>query len=155
MLNAIGGAFAGTPSLNSFNSKAEVIKWAIEFTSTTDDKYNEVPDYDKAQAMYEFVCKNVALPDVPADPQREFFKELKGIIDKELAKKNKEEAIPLPGSSPLAPISNKIRKILYDNNFKAFKGEASTDYSKDIFRLDGDGEYLELIITHSICPKAD
>ena len=115
MLNSAIGSlgFAGLPTLSDFNSKAEVIKWAIEFTATNDEKYNRVPDYEKAQALYDFIIKNVTLPDFPSDPQGEFFKELKNVIDKELEKsKGKGDATPLPGFSPLAPISNKIKKSL-------------------------------------------
>lgn len=157
MLNsAIGGlGFTGQPTLSSFNSKAEVIKWAIEFTATNDEKYNRVPDYEKAQALYDFISKNVTLPDIPADPQGEFFKELKNVIAKELGKKKiKEEATPLPSFSPLAPISNKIISLLRENKFLLIKGEDEYGLSSSTFRLDGDREYLDVTIIHSICPHS-
>lgn len=156
MLNSAIGSlgFAGYPTLSSFNSKAEVIKWAIEFTATNDEKYNRVPDYEKAQALYDFIIKNVTLPDFPSDPQGEFFKELKNVIDKELEKgKGKEEAIPLPGSSPLSHVVNKLNTILRDNKFKSISAAGANDYSEEIFRLHGNGEYLQVTITHSTCPK--
>lgn len=181
--SGIGASFAS--SLESFKSKADVIKWATEFTSTLDDKYNRVPNYEAAQALYEFVNKNVALPDAPSDPQGEFFKELKEVIENRLEKvtdeesnnngtvpgtvefseknpcevvgeQTEEEAILLPGSSPLSPAVNNLRSILRDNKFKStITAGTHDDYSEEVFRLDGNGEYVEVRISHSICPKKE
>ena len=181
--SGIGASFAS--SLESFKSKTDVIKWATEFTSTLDDKYNRVPNYEAAQALYEFVIKNVALPDTPSDPQGEFFKELKEVLENRLEKvmdeesnndgtvpgtvefpeenpgevvgeQTKEEAIPLPVSTPLSPVANNLRSILRDNKFKStITAGTHDDYSEEIFRLDGNGEYLEVRITHITCPKKE
>lgn len=67
----------------------------------------------------------------------------------------KEEAIPLPGSSPLSHVANKLRSILRDKKFKSISGEGANDYSKETFRLHGNGEYLDVTITFSTCPKKE
>lgn len=180
MLNSgIGASFAS--SLESFKSKADVIKWATEFTSTLDDKYNRAPNYEAAQALYEFVIKNVALPDAPSDPQGEFFKELKEVLENRLEKvmdeesnnngtvpgtvefseenpcevvgeQTKEEAIPLPVSSPLSPVANLLRGVLRDNNFKSISAGADSNSSKELFQLKGNGEALRVTIVHTTSP---
>ena len=67
----------------------------------------------------------------------------------------KEEAIPLPGSSPLNPVANNLRSILRDNKFKLISGAGANDYSEETFRLHGNGEYLDVTITFSTCPKTE
>lgn len=65
-------------SMNNFQSKAEVLKYAIEFTSSSDMSGSRTFDKEKAQELFDFICKNVNLPDVrpnPADGLVEFAKE--------------------------------------------------------------------------------
>lgn len=65
------------PTMRSFNSKAEAIQFAIEFTAGYSDGMR-FPNKDVAQELFDFICKNVELPDVrpnPADGLVEFAKE--------------------------------------------------------------------------------
>lgn len=65
------------PTMKNFNSKAEAIQFAIEFTASTSMGGRQA-DLDAAKELYDFICKNVALPDVrpnPADGLVEFAKE--------------------------------------------------------------------------------
>lgn len=55
--------YAGVPNINNFNSKAEAIKFAIEFTASPGVSAR-TPNYEAAQELYDFICNNVNLPDV-------------------------------------------------------------------------------------------
>lgn len=62
-------------SINNFQSKAEALKYAIEFTETIGLSDANRVNYDEAQKLFDFICKNVELPDVrpnPADGLVEF-----------------------------------------------------------------------------------
>lgn len=72
-----------------------------------------------------------------------------------IGEQTKEEAIPLPGSSPLSPVANNLRSILRDNKFKSISAVGANDYSKETFRLHGNGEYLDVTIAISTCPKTE
>ena len=64
-------------SINNFQSKAEALKYAIEFTETIGLSDANRVNYDEAQKLFDFICKNVELPDVrpnPADGLVEFAK---------------------------------------------------------------------------------
>ena len=65
------------PTMRSFNSKAEAIQFAIEFTTSSSMDGRKV-ELDAAKELFDFICKNVELPDVrpnPADGLVEFAKE--------------------------------------------------------------------------------
>lgn len=53
------------PNINNFSSKADALKFAIEFTSSSDMSGSRAFDKEKAQELFEFICKNVELPDTP------------------------------------------------------------------------------------------
>lgn len=64
------------PTMRSFNSKAEALQFAIEFTASASMGGREV-DLEAAKELYDFILKNVELPDVrpnPADGLVEFAK---------------------------------------------------------------------------------
>lgn len=64
--------------MNNFQSKAEALKYAIEFTEIVELHGSNRVNYDAAQELFDFICKNVNLPDVrpnPADGLVEFAKE--------------------------------------------------------------------------------
>lgn len=163
--------FTGSP-MSSLKSKADALKYAIEFTATGEYP-NRVPDIKKAKELYNFICENVQLPDVETDQLSNSLNSFTSLMEKlskekdetvnekpkpsgeVVGEQDKEEAIPLPVSSPLSPVANNLRSILRNDKFKRFRGEAANGYSKDIFRLDGNGEYLDVTIIHSTCPKTE
>lgn len=64
------------PTMRSFQSKAEALQFAIEFTASASMDGRKV-DLEAAKELYDFICKNVNLPDVkpnPADGLVEFAK---------------------------------------------------------------------------------
>lgn len=64
--------------MNDLQSKADAIKYAIEFTEIVELHGSNKVNYDAAQELFDFICKNVELPDVrpnPADGLVEFTKE--------------------------------------------------------------------------------
>lgn len=65
------------PTMRNFQSKAEAIQFAIEFTACS-SMGGRKADLEAAKELYDFICKNVNLPDVkpnPADGLVEFAKE--------------------------------------------------------------------------------
>ena len=65
------------PIMKSFNSKAEAIQFAIEFTASSSMGGRKV-ELEAAKELFDFICQNVELPDVrpnPADELVEFAKE--------------------------------------------------------------------------------
>ena len=65
------------PTMRNFNSKAEALQFAIEFTASSSMSGRKA-DLEAAKELYDFICKNVELPDVivnPADGLVEFAKE--------------------------------------------------------------------------------
>lgn len=65
------------PTMRSFNSKAEAIQFVIEFTASSSMGGRKV-ELEAAKELFDFICKNVELPDVrvnPADGLVEFAKE--------------------------------------------------------------------------------
>ena len=64
-------------SMHNFQSKAEALKYASEFTETVNISEPNTVNYEAAQELFNFICKNVELPDVrpnPADGLVEFAK---------------------------------------------------------------------------------
>ncbi len=66
---------------NSFKSKAEAVKYALESTYKLEDKQIS-HQYDKAQKLFDFITKNVNLPDVAKDPIEELSPIINSIVDK-------------------------------------------------------------------------
>ena len=159
----------------SLKSKAEALKYAIEFTSTGEYP-NRQYNMRKAKELFDFICENVQLPDVETDQLSnslngftsmmerlsEKKKETQDKVNEEseptgevIGEQAQEEAIPLPGSSPLSPVANNLRSILRDKKFKSIGAADANNYSEEIFRLHGNGEYLDVTITFSTCPKTE
>lgn len=64
-------------SIQNFRSKADALHYAIEFTSTSACDGGRKADYEAAQELYDFICKNVQLPDVTPNPLEAFSEYLK------------------------------------------------------------------------------
>ena len=78
-------------SMNDLQSKADAIKYAIEFTEIVELHGSNKVNYDAAQELFDFICKNVNLPDVKPNPADGLVEFAKGYIEK-LAK-DKEKAL--------------------------------------------------------------
>ena len=64
------------PTMRGFNSKAEAIQFAIEFTASSSMGGRKV-ELEAAKELFNFICENVELPDIkpnPADGLVEFAK---------------------------------------------------------------------------------
>lgn len=64
-------------SIQNFQSKADALHYAIEFTATSACDGSRKADYGAAQELYDFICKNVQLPDVTPNPLEAFSEYLK------------------------------------------------------------------------------
>lgn len=64
-------------SIQNFQSKADALHYAIEFTATSACNGSRKADYEAAQELYDFICKNVQLPDVTPNPLEAFSEYLK------------------------------------------------------------------------------
>lgn len=64
----------GFTNINQIKTKADVVKYAVEFTAdvdTTDGYCNKkvTPNYEKAQALIDFFNRNVSLPETDTSVQ--------------------------------------------------------------------------------------
>lgn len=143
----------------SLKSKADALKYAIEFTSTGEYP-NRVPDMTKAKELFDFICENVQLPDVETDLLSNSLSGFTSLMEK-LSKKNEEtqdkekviagegeepvkEEVPRPCSSAYKCISACIKS----QGLKLHKGEATPEYSKEAFLLKGIDEGLWVTLEH-------
>ena len=55
------------PTMRGFNSKAEALEFAIEFTASSSMGGRKV-EIEAAKELYDFILKNVELPDVRPNP---------------------------------------------------------------------------------------
>lgn len=158
--------FTGSPSLKS---KADALKYAIEFTAIGEYP-NRAPDIKKAKELYNFICENVQLPDVETDQLSNSLNGFTSLMEKlskekdetvnevqeptgeVVGEQNKEKAIPLPVSSPLSPVANNLRTVLRDSNFKSISRDANNNSSQEIFQLKRNGEALRVTIVHITLP---
>ena len=69
------------PTMRSFNSKAEALQFAIEFTASASMGGRKV-DLEAAKELYDFILKNVELPDVRLDPIDGLVEYAKAYIEK-------------------------------------------------------------------------
>ena len=65
----LGAGYVGfpMPTMRNFDSKAEAIQFAIEFTAST-SMGGRKADLDAAKELFDFICENVSLPDVKPNP---------------------------------------------------------------------------------------
>ena len=64
MLNGYrGSVMDATPNINKFESKAEALKFAIEFTANYTEDGTKAANLTAAQELFDFICKNVELPE--------------------------------------------------------------------------------------------
>lgn len=49
------------------SSKAGAMEFAITMNATLDEKGRAVVNYKETKRMFDFICRNVKLPDIPRD----------------------------------------------------------------------------------------
>ena len=64
-------------SIHNFQSKADALHYAIEFTATMACDGGRKANYEAAKELYDFICKNVQLPEVTPNPLEAFSEYLK------------------------------------------------------------------------------
>lgn len=79
----LGTGFMGLPmpTMRSLNSKADAIQFAIEFTASSSMGGRKV-ELEAAKELYDFICKNVELPDVRPNPADDLVELVKEYIEK-------------------------------------------------------------------------
>lgn len=160
--------FSGSLSLKS---KADALKYAIEFTSTGEYP-NRVPDMTKAKELFDFICENVQLPDVETDQLSNSLSSFTSLMEK-LSKKNEEtqdkvnEAVGtiegfVEGEEPVkeeeSELWNLYKCIVAHTQamgLKCYMGHGGDGEAEDVYRLDGHGEYLQVTLKYSIAPKPE
>lgn len=65
------GGYAGVPAnINQIKTKADAVKYAIEFTADIEVfeglQKRVIPNYERAQKLIDFISANVTLPDTDA-----------------------------------------------------------------------------------------
>lgn len=69
------------PTMRNFQSKAEALQFAIEFTASA-SMGGRKADLEAAKELYDFICKCVELPDVRPSPADGLVEFAKGYIEK-------------------------------------------------------------------------
>lgn len=155
---------SGSPML-SLKSKAEALKYAIEFTSTGEYP-NRQYNMKKAKELFEFINENVKLPDVEVD---QLSNSLTGFISlmEKLNKKKAEtqdkemeiagdvegpvkEEVPRPCSSALRNQYKCIEAYIKSQGLKPYEGEGCPEYTKETFLLKGINENLWVTLEHDV-----
>lgn len=76
------------------SSKAGAMEFAIAINTTSDERGRAVVDYKEAKRLFDFICRNVKLPDVAVsstDALLEGYNELMGTLAKQIDKKESKE----------------------------------------------------------------
>jgi hypothetical protein len=85
-------AFSGH-TIGSFESKADALVWAISFTLSWTPSSGNTINYNQAQELFDFICRNINLPDTKS--MNEFFatakESLAAVLDRVPAKKETDE----------------------------------------------------------------
>lgn len=159
--------FSGSSSLKS---KADALKYAIEFTGTGEYP-NRVPDMTKAKELFDFICENVQLPDVETDQLSNSLSSFTSLMEK-LSEKNEktqdkvneavdtvegivegEEAVK--EESELWNLYKCIGAHTKAVGLKLYRGHGGGGEVEEVYRLDGHGEYLQVTSKYSIAPKPE
>lgn len=76
------------------SSKAGAMEFAIDINTTSDERGRAVVDYKEAKRLFDFICRNVKLPDVAVssiDALLEGYNELMGTLANLIDKKESKE----------------------------------------------------------------
>jgi hypothetical protein len=156
--------FSGSP-MSSLKSKADALKYAIEFTSTGEYP-NRQYNMKKAKELFEFICENVKLPDVEVDQLSNSLSGFTSLMEKlsekkaetqdkemEIAGEGEEpvkEELPRPLSSALLNQYACIEAYIKSLGLKRYRGEGSPEYTKETFLLKGIDETLWVTLEHDV-----
>jgi hypothetical protein len=114
--------------MNGFKSKADALKFAIEFTSSViENKVN----YDAAQELFDFICRNVPLPDVEPDKAADFLDYAKTALQMQLDKNEKPKTV----SDPYLIVYFTAKDLGYQN----VQGTGPDDECSETLQLRKDG----------------
>lgn len=142
MLNTGLSGCGSTFTICSFKSKADAMKFAIEFTSTYDSSINRIPNYPAAQELFDFICKNVNLPDVEQDKAAEFIDYAKTILQEQCKKK--------PTPTEKAPLAyGDLMLLVTKLGFKHIKEQSD---GVNTYRLHDTGYEYTLTISRKTTP---
>lgn len=146
----------------SLKSKADALKYAIEFTSTGEYP-NRVPDMAKAKELFDFICENVQLPNVETDQLSNSLNGFTSMMQR-LSEKKKEtqdkvnEAVGtvegfVEGEEPVKEEKSAlwnlykcIEAYIKSLGLKPYRGEMSHGYTKQAFLLKGNDECLRVTL---------
>ena len=74
--------FGTIRNINQLRTKADVVRYAIEFTSDLEGCCGkQEPNYEKAQVMIDFFMKNVSLPDTEVNALEQLTPLFKEILE--------------------------------------------------------------------------
>jgi hypothetical protein len=117
--------------MNGFKSKADALKFAIEFTASSDNSFQRLPSYQAAQELFDFICKNVALPDIEPDKAADFLDYAKTALQMQLDKNEKPKTV----SDPFLTVYFTAKDLGYQN----VQGTGSDDGCSETLQLRKDG----------------
>lgn len=78
------------------SSKAGAMEFAIVMNTTQDEKGRTVVDYKEAKRLFDFICRNVKLPDVERDSAESLsdsYVKLMEMLTNEVAKKDSKKEV--------------------------------------------------------------
>lgn len=81
----MNSGFYGISGSTRLSSKAGAMEFAIMMNTNHDGENRVCIDYKEAKRLFDFICRNVGLPDVPHDPSdslSEMYTSLLGLIAK-------------------------------------------------------------------------
>ena len=156
--------FSGSSSLKS---KADALKYAIEFTGTGEYP-NRVPDMAKAKELFDFICENVQLPDVETDQLSNSLNGFTSMMERLSEKKEEEdtvnEAVDTVGGivegeepvdlrrSPLRSIYNDFVCKCVENGLINFQGSSTPGGMVESYTRKNGREYLKVTLEHVVVP---
>ena len=145
----------GLSGSSSLKSKADALKYAIEFTATGEFP-NRVPDMTKAKELFDFICENVQLPDVETDQLSNSLNGFTSMMER-LSEKKKEEEAPGEDEISYAKIGamyNSMKSYCKALGLKPYiVGGEGNGCVKESFRTEGDGAHLTVWIERGVKPQ--
>lgn len=145
--------FSGSP-MTSLKSKADALKYAIEFTATG-EYLNRVPDMTKAKELFDFICENVQLPDVETEQLSNSLNGFTSMMER-LSEKKKEEEAPSEDEISCAKIGamyNSTKNYCKALGLKPYISKGGHGCVKESFRTEGDGAHLTVWIERGVKPQ--